>query len=276
MRGAMAFDALCKKDPLREHIRNIYDAVPLRIPEARIEPLTLFVSESKNARYIGHFRDLVEKQLLPIKVDSNPIPDITSKKSASTEWATAFNLLGPFITSMLSISEIKINAKLKTSIEKSRNVQIGIAKSTRKSISPLRIAKLLDEMRPVIPPSFDWNEKSSRILLVDSVLTSKELLIEFLGDNEANAAMNFEQALLGEVSKDFVIRTGAMLALKTKREVSFAFTCVEAEAGPNGTITKIKVDNSLDDVMQAAPVALVSNVKHIQLGEPDDHFRFDE
>jgi hypothetical protein len=267
----MGFARLCTSDPVLDFIRDTYDAIPMKMPDARMAPLTLFAHKGGKFLFLGEMRQVASSWSSP-GIDEVDLPDLSGVISNNLSWSAALSLLPSFVAAALTeLSLAETTAALETARQRSRGVRISIARAKRAFVSPLVLAQSVQSASVQLPWSMGIPEEFS-VYVVDSVLTAKEISLSVEGESAIETAMQLETSLAGKVGSDMILRRKAELTITGKVYTPFAFTCLSTSV-TNGMLLSISVSQSRR--LRATAVDSITVVPHSIIGGRDELFSMD-
>ncbi len=90
---------LCKGDPLVETVRELVEAMPLRVPEERFQPLCLMATVSGKLVFLGHLSNaLVHPPDFKGIIAASRMASISGKSSRRVDAALGLEILEGFLT----------------------------------------------------------------------------------------------------------------------------------------------------------------------------------
>lgn len=274
----MGFIGICESDPLLEFIRNTYDAIPLKLPDRRFKPLTLFTIVEKRVRYLGELEDLISvHNWTPPRIDETDVPDISKRSSRMLSVGAALDLLGPFLANLLALTQVDVEASFKSAKKRSDGVRLVLAKAKRSLVRPIACVSIFEKAKIQLPSGLGelGSEKKNPLYLIDSILTAREITLMLEGNNATDEAVKIETGLVGKVSADNVFRRQSELSIRSSTRATFAFTCIKLAVGSSGLITGLDVTSKMPR-LGATGVSSVSTIVHESLGAAHELIEFDE
>lgn len=225
------------KNHLTDHIRDRFRANPLRVPEARIQPMCVLEIQKGRQQYLGEFRFLVRdgfEHALP--VSESPVAEISDSRSRSVDFKTGFGILGGFLKA-LSIDPASVSA----SIARSRKLAFSFSNVRRRFVDVLQLGQVLsqhqlfgDTNNFVLQPAM--HDKKVRLGLITDVIVSNNFSLSALSDGETTVDVDVP-ALADVVSQANahvkIHKTAAEdIQFEGPDDLTFAFTCLEIRIDP--------------------------------------------
>jgi len=275
----MAFHNLCGTDPVLSFIRSTYNAVPVRLPDSRLQPLVLFTTIAGKATYLGLLRDLdSDVRWKEPALETSELGDVASVVSQKMKWSLAAELLGPFLAHALAMDTSSLSAELSASAAASSRVRITLERATRAFVAPLACARAISQAKLRLPPGVDPElglADGKDLYLVDSVLSARELALVLEDDGSRAVAMKLEATLAGQLDAKSLVRNSAKLSITGRRAAPFAFTCVRAFTDAKRYLVKLRTTSGLPK-RGLGGVGANERVVHTALGPAEGLFGFDE
>ncbi len=266
----MSFYSICKSDPVLDFIRDTYDATPLKIPDTRIKPLTLFTTVKRRFRYIGPIKDIAaDKAWKKLRPESQKLSDISKVESRKLSWSIAIDLLSPFLAQSLTPSLTDTMTSLKAF--RSTSVCVSIKGVRRHFIAPSRVANLLKSA----PINLRTIDSSGTLHLVDSILVARKITLNMNCPSAVEVATKLENALSGKFSTDAILRSQSCVSIAGNKFVPFAFTCFQLQIDESGRASRIEFPSSGGPQIGATPMGVDLPPTHVMLGEPNEFVKID-
>ena len=273
----MGLFGLCETDPILDFIRETYGAVPIRLPDQRLVPLTIFtVDDDGRSRFLGHVSELKTDGAWtapPLAVVD--LVDVVATKSSVLSWEMVLDLAGPFlaVALQLPIGDIELAFGLKRARTQASRISIGEAE--RHYVHPLSLASALDEAHFALPTGIrrDFVERSQALYVADSVLTAHGLTVSVVAERSVEAAIELEHQLAGALKPKVLLRTKDSVTILGERPAPFAFTCLRIELSEEGRIQGVSLADQPRAGATGAQIPVA--VEHIMFGAPNEMFMFD-
>lgn len=268
---------MCGTDPLLDHIRTIYGAVPMRMPEPRIQPYTIFADIDGRSRFLGHLSDIATDKAASLSKPAwSALPDMSATRSRTVSIETVMEVTGPFLAAALQVPLAAVEAALVVENESKYSARLGVDGSSRHYLNPLQLGGLVEQERFGLPATIgrQLSDEGHKLYLVDSTLISSGIVLELEGSRRLKLAAKLEQSLAGRLKPETLYRTESSLLISGAMPTTFAFTCLAIHVDSNGSITDFALDNG--PRVGATSAALIGNVEHQTLGEDDEMFMMDD
>lgn len=236
----MALFNLCSDDYLVKTLSTIFKANIVRIPETRIQPLSVLAATSEKPHFWGDLNELLEDPI-PIKdssVEESLLADISGRRSRNINLDLGLQIMEGFLQGF-HLPSTAITAKFKGA----KMVSFSFQEVVRYFISPGKLGKLLkgyalDQSNGSNAVFFN---KEAQMLVLDSVITSKDFSISVEKSDSKNFSLDVPaiERIIGQARADVQIAsyTGLDLSFKGATPLTFAFTCIELALDDAGRIS---------------------------------------
>ncbi|MGI9542500.1 MAG: hypothetical protein ACR2MX_04525 [Cyclobacteriaceae bacterium] len=256
------------KNSITDLIRDQFGANPLRVPEARIQPMCMLEIHKNQQQYLGEFKYLVKGGFNhDIAPKEAPVSEVSNKRSKAVDFKTGFGILSGFLKA-LKIDPASVTA----SLTKSKKMAFSFSNVKRKYIDPLMLGSLLsgdglfgDVDNFVLQPAIQ--DKKIKLGLITDVIVSNNFSLSAL--SESDTAVNIDVPMLADaISK---LNLGVKVNKQTDNEVqfegsenlTFAFSCLELTIDP--ATGKFGRGKWLEDIKDAS--GKPRSVESLQPGE---------
>ncbi|WP_316831862.1 hypothetical protein [Pedobacter aquatilis] len=268
----MGFTSFCQQDPLAKFIRTTYQAIPLSLPDPRFKPLSIVASDGTHIKYLGTLDDeSYSTQWLAPRQNKNEISDISKVLSSELKINLGLKLIQPFLTAF--IPTLDIGSTFHGQGEGNHKLKISINKVARDYITPMACAKAFQDVKLSLP-SLNFSSKECKILLVDSIYTSKEFTLIIEGANSGDITAKLESKIAGNAKSELVYSKENKLVVSGEVPATFAFTCVELLMDGQSNVTGIKIP--LDSTRANAVPINSFSLDHVDIGEATQLVFIDE
>jgi hypothetical protein len=237
----MARLRLCGDDPLVTALRDLFDAIPVRVPDPRVKTLTVVASDGTKSHFLGALPPLLEGgEELGLSPARSRIAPLSGRRSRAVEIGLGLQILDGFLTP-LGVSLPEVDALFKSA----KQVAFRFDDVSRRYVEITRLGhalqgRRLDRDNPVTSVFF---EERFDLLVLDAVLTSRSFSVELTDGREAGVTV--DPGILGSV-----VGAEARAAISTvnerevrfdgARELTFAFSCVQFFVGQDGRVASIQ------------------------------------
>ncbi len=227
---------ICKNN-ITDQIRDLFDANPLRVPEARIQPLCMLEVHNKKQKYLGEFKFLVKDGFKhSIDIKTAPVSEVSNVKTKKIDFKIGFDILGNFIKAF-GLDPAAIGA----SVKGSGKMAFSFGNVIRKYIDTLELGHILvsNEIKGDSDNIFIadiTSKKDVQLALITDVLTSTDFSLSTYKSNETHAEINIPliQEYLSNIDTKLTIEKVSENEVKFKGDtpLTYAFTCVEINIDP--------------------------------------------
>ncbi|KZS42507.1 hypothetical protein AWE51_03430 [Aquimarina aggregata] len=227
---------ICKNN-ITDQIRDLFDANPVRVPEARIQPLCMLEIKDNKPKYLGEFKFLVKDGFEhDITINTAQVSQVSNVKTKKIDFKIGFDILGNFIKAF-GLDPAAIGA----SVKGSGKISFSFGNVIRKYVDTLELGQVLVANDIKGDPDNIFIEEISKnkdvkLALITDVLTSTDFSLSTYKDNETSAEINIPliQDYLGNVETGLTIEKVSENEVKFKGEtpLTYAFTCVEINIDP--------------------------------------------
>jgi hypothetical protein len=235
----MSFFKLCPDDELINTLQGVFNANIVRVPEARIQPMTVIALSSRKPSFWGYLNELLETSIQVAKsaIQESRMADISGKKSKSVSVDVGLQVLQGFIGGFGLPS-----SAITTKFMGARTVSFSFQEVIRYFISPSQLGNLLQghalDVDKASNTVFFRNE--AQLLVVDSVITSKDfsITVESLKTKDFTLDIPAIEKMVGQAKVGVQVTSNSGLDLRFKGEtaLTFAFTCLVCELDEAGRI----------------------------------------
>ena len=275
----MPFTSICKSDPIMDFLRSTYDAIPMRIPDSRIQVFTIFTAEDKKVRYLGDLKQLPgDTRWSSLRTDETDLPDVSKNTSSRVSLSVLLDLLGPFVSAMTGVPQLNLPVALDGSRHRDVGARITLTRSKRTFVQPLAFAAAFTGSPAKFPKELNLDSGSEQeypLFIVDSVLSAKEITLTMDGDSSGEIGLRLEEEIAGKTSTDYVIRSKSRLVITGKKRAPFAFTCLQLDTNKKKEITGLRLARKVPR-LGATGVQTNAPAEHMGLGGPDELISFDD
>ncbi|GAA4271505.1 hypothetical protein U6A24_13040 [Aquimarina gracilis] len=227
---------ICKNN-ITDQIRDLFDANPLKVPEARIQPLCMLEVKEQKPKYLGEFRFLVKDGFQHnIEIKTSPVSQVSNVKTKKIDFKIGFDILGNFIKAF-GLDPAAVGA----SIKGTKKLSFSFGNVIRKYIDTLELGHILVSNDITGDPDNMFIEeitqnKDVKLALITDVLTSTDFSLSTYRDNTTGTEINIPliQQYLANIDTNLTVEKVSENEIKFKGEtpLTYAFTCVEITIDP--------------------------------------------
>lgn len=258
----MSSISLCREDPLVSLVHDLFGANIVRVPDARVRPLSVVVHRGGRSFFRGSLLPLLgDARPLGVQPTESLLTDISGRRSRRVSLDLGVHILRGFLKGFGLPT-----AELSSSIEGASYLSFAFpaVRRTALDVNALGWAlagRRIDRRNPAAAILFE--QPRYELLLIDSVLTSRQIAVVLSGAK--GQRINVDLAALQQVVGDLGGRVGASaageieLSLESTAELTFAFSCVRLFFDREGLISAMPPDHSRRTLgpLQLAEAAVV-------------------
>jgi hypothetical protein len=228
---------LCTHDPLLALVYDHYHAHPIRVPEARVAPLSVFFRvKSDHLEWIGPLAELVDENTRAQLSSMEPpyksaMADVTATRSSEMDTSLGLEILGGFLAAFGGLTGLPA---VSVQCRRFRKMSFAFNDTVRVGYSPAKLGAAL----PSQPFAADnqivvsWlaTGRAPACYVVDSVLMSNEFTIMSSSATDTAAELSDVpiNALLGAEARVSVSGSGGtQLSFRGSERLPFALTCLQ-------------------------------------------------
>ena len=240
----MGILGLCP-DPIVKTLREVFGANILRVPEERVQPLSVLAVKEGRSKFRGALSPLIsgEPQLVFSTQDfiSSQMADVSGKRSRKVGLTLGLEILEGFLSGF-GIPSAGISLKFQGASEVSFSFQ-----NVRRSyvdnnwLGRILAGRIIDKNNPAAEVFF--GDRDYALLVIDSIITSSDFSISVERTDEQGFKFDVPaiQKLLGEASVGVEVKTvsGYDLVFQGSKHLTFAFSCVKLYLDEAGKITSM-------------------------------------
>jgi len=271
------------KNKITDVLREQFGANPLKVPEARIQPMCILEIQDDTQKYLGQFKYLV-KGGFPhdIPQTTEPVAAVSNQKTATIDFNFGLDILGNFLKA-LGADPAAITAGL----NQSRKMAFSFTNVRRTYIDPLMLGSVLsqydlyaDKDNFILQPAL--TNMNIRLGLITDIIISNNFSLSTYTETDAHASINVP-AIAEALSK---VNASLKVEKKTDNEVNFegpadltfAFTCLEIKIDPvTGKFSRgewLQNIKSIDGKPPSPDQLTAHNVKEIEKLMLDDNEQY--
>jgi hypothetical protein len=266
----MAYLGLCP-DPLLQTLRDVFGANIVRVPEERIQPLSVIASKEGRAKFRGALAPLIsgepEMAFDPAHFITSQMADVSGKRSRKVNLELGLQILEGFLQGF-GIPAAGVSSKFRGASEVSfsfKNVKRCYIDNNW--LGRILAGRFIDKNNPAAEIFF--RDDGYSFLVIDSVITSSDFSISVDRASARNFSLDVPaiQTLLSQAKAGVEVTTssGYDLIFQGAKELSFAFSCVQLYLNKQGKITSMPPE--FDVVLERSLLSSASG--HELLYSPD-------
>lgn len=232
------FKLFCKDDALVNAIRETFHANPLRIPEERVQPLTVIATKRRKSFFRGKLGAIPSDLVLK----TSRMANVSGKKTRGMDVGIGLSISQGFLKGF-GASGFDIN----TALRNVKEVSFSFHNVQRKYVDVWQLGSaikdiLIDVNNPAM--SIFFKKKGYDCMLIDSVITSSDFTINV--EKSAGGEVDFEAPIAqffdSEIKTGIRINasSGRQLSFEAETPLTFAFSCVQMDFEIDGDILAIE------------------------------------
>lgn len=243
----MSLISLCREDPLVSLVHDLFGANIVRVPDARVRPLSVVVQRGSRAFFRGSLLPLLaDARPLGVQPETSTLTDISGRRSRRLTLDLGLNILRGFLQGFgLPTSELGVGLQgasyLSFAFPEARRIALDVG-----ALGWAIAGRRLERANPAAAIFFDVPRYE--LLLVDSVLTSRQIAVVLSGSK--GQRLNVDVSALRKLMAEIGGQVGATsdnnieLTLQSEAELTFAFTCVRLFFDAEGNISSMPPDHA--------------------------------
>lgn len=222
---------ICKNDTT-DWLRATFGATPLRVPEARVQPLIVVAQKNKTTQFRGELHYLLEQpQAFNLNIREDPVADVALERTRKIDISTGMSILEGFLQG-LEISPAAVGVALKGV----REISFSFSKVQRRwadlgSLGLVLKKNPLDLSHPSV--RIFTGDDPHRLLIISDAIVSRgfDIHIESGGETSVEAGIPAIQEYIAQANLNVKVSSNRKQSISFEGEtpLTFAFTCVRAE-----------------------------------------------
>lgn len=260
----MSLFKLCKgKDDVVTQLFAVYGANILRVPEKRVEPLTIFARRGDQHTFRAKLSPLLAPKRLPsMKPKISPMAEVSGKRTRKVDAKVGLEILGGLLQG-IGVQSAAVTGE----IVNAREVSFSVGEVNRHWIDPGLLGRNLEQRR-VDPKKaaakMYFGADKWDLLVVDSTITSQSFAINVERSARGGAKINIPaiNEVVAKASAGASATRTAQLGISFHggKPLTFAFSCVRLFLEPNGRISLINPQETfLNAAVASGDVVLLPN-----------------
>lgn len=241
----MAFIQLCDRDPLLTMLHDFFGANTVRVPDGRIQPLSVIAHIENQSFFRGALEPLlVGEQPIAITPVTSPVADLSGQRSRRVAVDLGLFLLRGILAGM-GIPSTGLSSKL----EGVSHLSFSFPGVQRSALDINRFGQALAgrQLNRTNPAGeIFFGDNPHQLLIIDSILTSNRISIN-LGAKEENKLQvdvpGIQQLVANSGSNvSFSDAPDYQLTFESTRDLTFAFSCIRTQYDADGVIQALQPD----------------------------------
>ena len=232
-------------DPLLKVLRETFDANPLRVPEARTQPLAVVGTRKGKIAWIGPLADVVEGELpdslAPERWKTSEMADVSVRRTRSIDIELGLTVLEGFLAGFGAHSPA-----IATQFKGAKSISFSFSDVLRTYVDIAAIGRALAGTRidRTIPSNaVFFGDDPWRLNVIDSTIASSDfsLAVTAPADQGFTLQVPVIQGLIGDgrVSVNAAAGTGRELKFQGTGRLTFAYSCVRLYLDEDGRVTSM-------------------------------------
>ena len=262
----MGFFGLCEGDPVVSTLRDVFGANIVRVPERRIQPLSVVAGRGDKSAFRGKLAELlVGKSPIALTPTPSPMTSVTGKRSREVNVDFGLDIL----SSVLKGFNIP-STGVELAFEGATEVSFAFGGVTRQFIDKGELGsalqgKRLDRTQPAAALFF--GDDPWELLIIDSAITSDNFTIAVEQTRSTNFKINIGliQQIVDKADVGVAVSVAAdrVLTFKGPEALTFAFTCVPLHLDGQGLISTIGEDERERQLAAARATSQSGRLAHV-------------
>lgn len=231
------------KNPTTEWLRKTYRATPLRIPEARYQPLRILSQDGNDISYLGELKYLLsDGNALNVELQNSQMADSSLEQTKTMNVDVGFNILNGFFKA-LKMEPVAIS----TAFNRVKELSFSFTSVNRNYIDILQLGSVLANIPINIKnPALDLFKKNDdmKMLLLTDAITSNGFSIN--DHTKGNGGLNIDVPLIekyiaeGKLNVKMSNDRKSSVSFSGHDPLTFAFACAVIEPDWNTGLLSVK------------------------------------
>lgn len=227
------------KNKFTDHLRDIFDANPLKQPNPRYTPLSLIEIKDKKTYPLGQFADLIiGAHDLDIQTIKEPMSSISSSWSKKADIRVGVDLLSGFFKGF-GLDMVGVSASFKNA----KQFSFSFEQVERHYFDPLELGKALSEQKLKADTDNIFISKiiasgKHRLGLITDAIVSNNFSVATFSDSGTDVAIDVPviENYIGDLNTKTSIEKKKSNVIKFVQPdaIPFAFCCIELIIDDNG------------------------------------------
>jgi hypothetical protein len=233
-------------DPIVKTLRDVFGANILRIPESRVQPLSVIAARDGEQSFRGTLTELLP-DYPQLTIETSTMAELSGKQTRHVDAGLGLQILSGFLSG-LGIPGGAVAAQLSSA----RTVSFSFGNVERHYINPIAIANALDgklvDVKSAGAAMF-FGDKPWELLVVDSIIVSNSFTmhVDKTHDDSAKLDIPAIQKAVGDVKADVAVTSTSDLdvTFTGPQPLTFAFTCQRLFLSKDGRVTSVDPNNEM-------------------------------
>jgi hypothetical protein len=245
----MGLFKLCKSDQdhVLEALFKTYGANILRVPEQRVQPLTVFARSDGKHRFVGRLGPLLDGGRRPaMRVATSPMAEVSGKRTRTIDVGAGVDIMSGLLSG-LGIPPAEVTAHFSSA----RKMSFSVGEVTRSWIDLGLLGRALERRR------IDRRNSATRVyfgdrpwalFVVESAISSDSFTVKVERSRGASSKLDVAaiQQSLGKASARLEVASASSfeVSFRGPKALTFAFGCVRLFLDRNGRIVLISPEDT--------------------------------
>lgn len=226
---------ICQNDTTSA-LRDLFNATPLRVPEASVQPLLVVAEKNGKTDKRGELRHLLSNDApLSLQIKEAIVSDVSLNKTRSMDWDFGFKILDGFFQGFNLPS-----AAIGTQLSNAKEISLSFKNVKRRYIDKNELGTaLIGRSLNLSHPAAQifQGEDAHSMLLVTDVIISNGFAINLVKtrDNQGKIEVPAIEEIINEAKLDVKVKGNSnnSIVFEGADFLTFAFTCVKLDIQPS-------------------------------------------
>ena len=244
------------KNKFTDHLRDLFDANPLRQPNPRYMPLSLIEIKDKRTYPLGQLEDLITgDKKLDIRITKEPMPAVSGTWSQKANIGVGVDLLSGFFKGF-GLDMIGMSSSFKNA----RKFSFAFENVERHYFAPLALGKKLSNQE--ITANRDnifirkiLDSRRYRLGLITDAIVSNNFSVATFSDTDASVEIDlpFIEQYLTELNSSTYVekKESNIVKFSYPKPIPFAFSCIELKIDRDGNFAAGDWQDGLREVTRS-------------------------
>lgn len=234
----MPFLNLCKNDDLLITLKDTFKANPIQVPEARIQPFSVFSKTKRVIKYLGQVTALLtDNTPIGIPIDNSQMANLSSTRTKTVSMNLGLQIMDGFLKGLGANA-----ASISFAFDKVRKLSFAFENVNRQYVDIGALCKILNQRKfdSENPVATSFINEDAECLIVDSTITSNNFNIKVEESSETGFSFDIPaiDKILSSGGNNINVKTeGAMqISFNGPTQLAFAFTAFLLKVEHDGSI----------------------------------------
>jgi hypothetical protein len=262
---------LCKNDTTT-WLRETFSATPLKVPEARVQPLTILAYKNEETNFRGHLRYLLQNtDVFNPAIESAPVANVSLQRTKKVNIDLGLSILDGFFKA-LKMDNVALGAALKGVKEMS----LSFANVQRRFVDLGALGQAVKNNRlDLTNPSigvFTGDKPSDMLVISDAIVSTGFTINNESGREDAfDVNVPLVEKYITDAKLNVKVEKNSKnsISFEGQEPLTFAFSCVRVLFDPGtGALSLMETVNPKRDTDPNAPPVVQKMVLDDDLYEP--------